>query len=89
MILKYFHTLGPSDARVINPDLTFGAVDAKSARFPRPPTYPDRLYTSALITRIGEITGVAGVFIELPTDTITVTPGALIVPGTIEVRIGV
>ena len=87
-ILKVFDGLGPGDSRVLLEDLTRGAVDGQSARYPRPPTWPDRLFQSALVTRIGDIAGVAGVQVELPAGNITPEPGTLAVPTTIEVRIG-
>lgn len=87
-VLKVFDTLGPGDSRILLEDLTRGAVDTQSARYPRPPTWPDRLFPSTLVTKIGEIVGVAGVVVDLPTGTIVPAPGTLAVVTTIEVRIG-
>lgn len=87
-VLKVFDGLGPGDSRILLEDLTRGAVDSQSARYPRPPTWPDRLFPSTLVTRIGEIAGVAGVVVDLPAGTIIPEPGTLAVVTTIEVRIG-
>lgn len=87
-VLKVFDGLGPGDARVINEDGSYGAVDPKSARYPRPPTYNDRLFPSALVTRIGEIAGVAGVIVTSPSGNVVPTAGTLAVPGTLEIWIG-
>lgn len=87
-VLRVFDGLGPGDSRVIGDDLSLGAVDTMSARYPRPPAWPDKLFPSTLVTRIGEISGVAGVEVVVPSGILTPLPGKLIVPTTILVRIG-
>ena len=87
-VLKVFDGLGAGDSRVIGDDLSFGPVDTMSARYPRPPAWPDKLFPSTLVTRIGEISGVAGVEVVVPSGILTPQPGKLIVPTTILVRIG-
>ncbi|MFA9269432.1 MAG: baseplate J/gp47 family protein [Baekduiaceae bacterium] len=87
VLLKISDGLGPGDARVINEDLSYGAVNAMSTRYPRPPTYNDRVFPSTLVTAIAEIAGVAGVSVELPSGTIIPAPGTLAVLSTIEILI--
>jgi hypothetical protein len=87
-VLKVFDGLGPGDSRVVNEDTSLGAVDTASARYPRPPTWPDKLFPSTLVTRIGEIPGVVGVEVVAPDGIRTPVPGRLLVPTTILVRIG-
>jgi hypothetical protein len=87
-ILKVFDGLGPGDSRIVNDDDSLGSVDIPSARYPRPPAWPDRLFRSATITRIGEINGVAGVDLTQPSSDFLVRAGRLVVPTTILVRIG-
>lgn len=88
VVLKFINGLGPGDARIDLGGGSFSTVNVMSARYPRPPTWPDKVFTSAVATAIGNITGVAGVNVTYPAGNRTPLVGQLFVPGFIDVRIG-